>query len=389
MPALHSVAHSSTLSAARKLGTLLGLGVLPTVLMIAIVATSWHANTVGIDAEGGIFRGSQSIVSGDNPYQPERIDAVLARMHGSLSHEIIEVVGYPPAALVAGLPFVALPKAIRSLFFVLIALLCPALALRALGVRDWRCYGATYLTLPVVHGALLGNVTTVLMLLLAIAYRCRRQARNVGAAVGAMIALKAFAIPLAVWLLLTHRRRAAVTSIGFAGSATAIGAAIVGVGASADFLRVARGLTTAQQFGTYSIPSIAYRLGIKGLSRELAITVVLALLVAMIVRRKSDRADIELFAIGVAASLAVLPVVHQHYLALLLVPIAAASPRFSWRWLVLVPLWLIPADSTVNDPGGLILASCCVAACFVAVLRPQPVATLRTLQHQVIVHRAA
>ena len=64
------------------------------------------------------------------------------------------------------------------------------------------------------------------------------------------------------------------------------------------------------------------------------------------------------------ATLACLPIVHQLYYALLLVPIAIASPSFSWRWLLLLPFWIFPYEATSGRPLGLVLAALVVGAYF-------------------------
>ena len=66
----------------------------------------------------------------------------------------------------------------------------------------------------VVHGLFYGNLTVLLVLPLALAWRYRDRARVVGLAVGVAVAAKLFVWPLVVWLLLTRRFRAAHGRLG-------------------------------------------------------------------------------------------------------------------------------------------------------------------------------
>jgi hypothetical protein len=66
-----------------------------------------------------------------------------------------------------------------------------------------------------------------------------------------------------------------------------------------------------------------------------------ALLVGCVVlaRRKDEARS---FALAVAATLALSPIVWLHYLVLLLVPLAILRPRFGWLWLLPAVLWVSP-----------------------------------------------
>ena len=93
---------------------------------------------------------------------------------------------------------------------------CVFAALWILGVRDWRCYVIALTSPVVVHGLYYGNLTIVMVLLVALAWRYRERARIAGLALGAAVAAKLFVWPLVVWLLLTRRFRAAAWAIGSA-----------------------------------------------------------------------------------------------------------------------------------------------------------------------------
>ena len=55
------------------------------------------------------------------------------------------------------------------------------------------------------------------------------------------------------------------------------------------------------------------------------------------------------FTCAIAAAVALSPILWQHYLVLLVVPVALARPRLSTVWLLPALLWLVPR---VPDSGG-------------------------------------
>jgi hypothetical protein len=52
---------------------------------------------------------------------------------------------------------------------------------------------------------------------------------------------------------------------------------------------------------------------------------------------RSDEAGA--LALALAAGLAIVPILWQHHLLILLVPLAVARPRLSWVWFLFVPGW--------------------------------------------------
>ncbi len=66
------------------------------------------------------------------------------------------------------------------------------------------------------------------------------------------------------------------------------------------------------------------------------------LVACLVVGRRGD--DAGSLALALAAALVLTPVVWQHYLVVLVVPLAAARPRMSAVWLLPVALWLAPTN---------------------------------------------
>ena len=76
-------------------------------------------------------------------------------------------------------------------------------ALWLLELRDWRCYGAAYLSVAVLHDIRLGALTPLLALGLALVWRWRAQARA-AVPLALIIVAKLFLWPLTVWLVATY-----------------------------------------------------------------------------------------------------------------------------------------------------------------------------------------
>ena len=85
-----------------------------------------------------------------------------------------------------------------------------------------------------------------------------------------------------------------------------------------------------------------------------------ALLSAVVVLgRRGD--DFRAFTCAIAAALAITPVVWQHYLVLLAVPLGIVAPRFSPIWLLPVVLWASPRAGNGEPFETLIPAAVTVA----------------------------
>ena len=98
-----------------------------------------------------------------------------------------------------------------------------------------------------------------------------------------------------------------------------------------------------------------------------AVSAVLLVAVFLLGRRG---AELPAFAIAIAAALAVSPIVWQHYLVLLLVPLAIARPRLSVAWFLPLVLW---ASDLRGDNGALwqtVLVPAVAVGLIVACCRP-------------------
>jgi hypothetical protein len=243
---------------------------------------------------------------------------------------------YPPSAFLPLLPLGALPFLAAEAVWLTILAAASFATLWVLGVRDWRCYALwtlTPLTFPTVF---VGNATVLVVLCAALVWRYRDCAVPAAAALSAAIAIKLFAAPLIVWMLITRRFRAAVY--------TTVVTPVVILGAWAllgfEGLTRYRGILekTADDNGPYG-PFLQGLIQQTGSSATAAFVTGLAVAAGLIVFALHVRRDAAAFALVWAAAVIASPVAWVCYAAGVVVPLAAVSPRFSPRWLLLLGFW--------------------------------------------------
>ena len=222
-----------------------------------------------------------------------------------------------------------------------VALGCVLLALRLLGVRDWRCYGLALLTAPVLDMVSLGALSSAMLLGVAAAWGYRDRP-YVSAPVTALTAVaKLFAWPLFVWLLATRRLRTFV-------AAGAVAVVLLVGGWGSDRLRrfaggpplAARAL--ARGGGAELLARRAAAARRRGATTALTAGLVVAVVVAVLLAARGPQGDRRSFAVAVVGALLATPVLWLHYLVLLFVPIALARPRFSALWFAPLAFWVTP-----------------------------------------------
>jgi hypothetical protein len=191
----------------------------------------------------------------------------------------------------------------------------------------------------------MGQINTLLLVLLAAAWRDLRAGRDVrgGVWLGLMLALKMMAWPLAVYLLLERRWRAAAAVAATAAAAYGGAALLVGAGHFADYFRQVGGVAALYRHngGNISFWSFGYRLfeGTRGevevlpffyspaLARLTSFALpAAALAVALVAARRAAEFDTAFALLG-GVSLLVNPVAWTHYLVLAALPLAVAARR--------------------------------------------------------------
>ena len=191
------------------------LGVLPLVIGAAVIAGSQH-HAFGIEFLGNLWRPARDVLAGRSPYHPARVAGALAGLragHPPPGLALAVYPAYPAPALLLGLPFAHVSGHVAAWLWMVVLLASSFGALRLMGVRDWRCYGAAALSITLLSAVMLGSVTPLMLLGAAAAWRYRDRWRACALAVASLIALKLILWPLVVWLWFTGRRRAAATSL--------------------------------------------------------------------------------------------------------------------------------------------------------------------------------
>jgi len=287
-----------------------------------------------------IFRkAGLAYLHGRSPYPPADL-SVLAHQHSFV---------YPAPMAALFTPFALLPARLGAILFGLLLVACVYGTLRLLDVRDPRVYAFALVLLPVIYGIRLGTISPLLALLVAGLWRFRDRPRGASLFVAAVIVAKLFVWPLAVWLVLTRRWRAAGGGMLIAAAVTLAAWAPLGFAGLGSYTHVLSVLAQAEQAQSFSVVALALSAGLAPHGAHVVAVAVAGLLFALAVllrlRRRPQSADFGIFTLCIAAALAASPIVWNHYFVLLLVPLAIVSPRFGPIWVPPLALWVVLAQS--------------------------------------------
>lgn len=329
--------------------------VAPAAIVVVILTSTFVSGPLLYDFKGNLYSGGKDIMDSRNPYRASELahEAALKRAGGK-PETVFAIPVYPAPALVAAMPFAWLPYRLAALLFVMLSAGAIALALYLVGVRDWRCYGLAFASWPVVHGLMLGAVTPLLMLGVAVAWRLRGRFGS-AVAVAALLVVKVFPWPLVVWLAVTKGWRLAATAATLAVGVTVAAWAAIGFDGLTAYPGILRDLTLIEADVGVSLTAGLMKLGIaSGAAQLCALLAAVALLgrAAWLARRPAD--DRAAFTLVVVAALVASPIVWPHYLALLLVPIALVSPRLSPLWVVPLLAYVAPFAQTDDHPWAIV-----------------------------------
>jgi hypothetical protein len=284
-----------------------------------------YADGAGAPQDLGVFlRAAGKVLHGASPYAFDG-DKTFA---------------YPPLVAWLLTPLHPLSGSAAAIIWTLLSLGIVVLALWLLELRDWRCYALVFVFLPTRSAIDLGTIEPLLLLCVAAAWRWRDSALRTAGAVGAGIVLKLFLWPLAIWLAVTGRLRAAATAIGFALALALVSWAAIGFAGITDYPGLLRRLANEESTSSYSVVALGVRAHLPLLAaRIISVLVTVALLaaaawVARDERRTPRDRDVATLTITLAAALAASPIVWVHYFLLLLVPLALTRPRLSLLWFV-------------------------------------------------------
>jgi Glycosyltransferase family 87 len=276
------------------------------------------------------WHAGRDVLAGRNPYPPATAAA--------LRHQDQFV--YPAPAAVVMAPLALLPLGVAATLFIAANLAAVPAALRLLGVRDWRCHALAFCSVATLQGVVMGQVSCLLLLAAAVAWRWRDRRWTAAAAVAAAVTVKLFLAPLVVWLWATGRRTTAVLAALLAAMATVVGWAAIGFRGMSAYPHLLSTVSDLEQRFGYSTVALGSALGLPANTARATALAVTALLcsAAVAVARRPD-GDRRTFSLTVIASLTLSPIVWLSYFVLLAAPVALARRRLSPLWLVIVAPW--------------------------------------------------
>jgi len=247
-----------------------------------------------------------------------------------------ETYAYPPLLAFLAAPLHPLAAAAATVVWTVLSLAAVGLALWFLGLRDWRCYALAFV-FPFTRSAVdLGTIAPLLLLAVAVAWRWRDALVLPAVVSGAAVALKLYLWPLAIWLALTRRFRAAVGAVACALAFVLVPWAVLGFKGLGGYPDLLRRISDAEATSSYSIVALGVRAHLpESVAVVLSLLVAAALLAAATWIAREQEADVAVLTLVLAAGLAASPIVWMHYFLLLLVPLALTRPRLS-------PLWFLP-----------------------------------------------
>ena len=335
-----------------------GLGILP--LMAVLFRLHWllAEHLLAVDYSQGPWGAGHRLFAGLSPYVGAHSAAV-----GGITFV------YPAVAALVLAPFSLLPRDVAGAAFTMLDLAAILVTLRVLAVRDWRVYGACLLWPSILSGWETANVTLLLALGIAVAWRWRDTPLVTGVMIALLISVKLFVWPLALWLIATRRYRAFGHAVAAGLAMNLLAWGVLGFDQITRYRELLAALAGAQQDRGYSVMALLLNGGAP-LPLASTLAACLTLLGAGVClaagRRLGSQAS---FALCIVTGLIATPISWLHYFALLVVPLAIARPRLSLLWL----LPILFAFPTVGPDASEILIMFGVGAA-VCLVSAQPTA---------------
>jgi len=355
------------------------LGFLPPALLLVFVAARyWVGVHLGFDYRP-LWEASRHLFHGASVYPAP---------HAAALQDEQQFV-YPPLAAVLAAPLAVFPFGVAAALLAIVELVATVATLSALGVRDWRCYGVTFLWFPVIQNLLIGSITSLLALGLAVAWRYRNDRRVAAPVSAVVIATKVFLWPMLFWLAATRRWRTVAWALALALVGVAVSWAAIGFAGLSSYPRLLDELSRLEAGKSYSTVALGLLLGLStGAARALAIAAGAAALVGVVLvgrrQREDQDADRRAFVLAIAAAFLFSPIVWTHYLALLVVPIAISRRTLTPLWFVPLAMWATTGQSDGQAWRvvlGIAVWSVVLAG---AVRAPRQLAAIRTRAEQPI-----
>jgi hypothetical protein len=336
----------------------IGLFSIPFVIYALVLVL--RRDAFGVDFHYAFWPAAVRVVHGMSPY----VDPHSPLVDGGAAFV------YPAPTALLFAPFGWLDRDVGNAIFTAIVVIAIPLTMWTLAVRDWRVYGVVFMWAPIFGAWQTANITTLLGLGIAGAWRWRDRPFVAGALFAGVVSMKLFLWPVVLWLLATRRYAAVGWSIVVGVVVNAISWLVLGLGEIHRYTDLVRALTDAEERRAYSVISFGLNHGVsRGPAYVIGLALAMAVMAAAVVagRRGHDARSLTL---GLAASILASPLVWLHYFALLLVPVCLARPRLAPLWGLPIALWVC-SPTRPRDPQ-LILAMVTATAMVVFVLRALP-----------------
>jgi hypothetical protein len=314
------------------------------------------------DFQGGLYDAGRAILHGADPYRPAFLAHQAAIMRaggvaqGETSSNAFSIPVYPAPINLLMVPLGLLPVWLAGVLFTLLSIAAMATGLRLLGVRDWRCIAVALVSWPCVFALDLGALGPLLVLGIGASWRWRDRVWQPAIAIASIVVAKVFPWPIAVWLLITRRWRAFALACAIGAVVTFAAWAVIGFDGMSQYARMLSELSQIQEGRAVSLVAVLLAIGVPA---SLASALTLAatgglLFTAWRFVRRGPAGHKPAFGLAVIAALTSTPIVWEHYMVLLFIPIALISPRLSALWFVpcCSPLILAVADAVAPIPAA-------------------------------------
>ena len=338
---------------------LLIVALLGSCLMFVVNMSAIPRHDLLFDFRGGLYDAGRQILHGHNPYRPGFLEAQAAIVRaggiaiGETSQHAFSIPVYPAPINLAVIPFSLLPFWLAGVLFTVLSIGAMVLGLWLLGVRDWRCFALALLSWPFAFGLDLGALGPLIVLGAGVAWRWRDSLWPPAIALASIVVAKVFPWPLGIWLLVTRRFRALALAIVIGAVACFAAWAVIGFDGLAQYPRMLSNLSQIEDGRAVSLVAVLLALGFSAALAKAAALAATAALLGLAWRfARRPGGDAQALGLAVIAALTSSPIVWDHYMVLLFVPIALVSPRFSKLWLVPVCTPLILAISAAVVPDG-------------------------------------
>jgi hypothetical protein len=280
-------------------------------------------------------RAGNAVLHGHSPYVEPTVKLLAAN----------DRFVYPTPAAIPFIPFAVMPLKVSMVLFFALSVAATLASLWLLDVRDWRCYGAGLVGVPVLSSLFFGTIGPFLLLLCAAGWRLRHRT-VAGVPLALAAGAKLFLWPLLLWLLVTRRFRALRAALLTIAVTLSVWAAVDMDGLQ-RYPQTVRILNEVQRWNSFSVQSLLVTLHASGRLSEVVggLVLVAAATAIALLRRRGDAVT---FAAAVLAALIATPILWMHYLMLLLAPIAVMRPRFAPLWLLPLVLVAVPHPESVG-----------------------------------------